>query len=97
MGVSHCRRLVEEGKNIAMTVGGFESATIMQYKKHRVWIKNRKAFVKYALRYGYQLQPVYVFGESSTYWASPYFLQLRLFLNTFAIPGVAFSLMESYD
>lgn len=90
MGISNFRRLISQGANIAMTVGGFESATITEYGKHRVWIKNRKAFVKHALRHGYQLHPVYVFGESSTYWTFPYFLKFRLFLNSFNIPGVAF-------
>lgn len=47
--------------------GGFEESTILSNKEYRVWIKNRKGFIKYALQYGYCIHPVFVFNESIIY------------------------------
>ncbi|KAJ8600759.1 hypothetical protein CTAYLR_006095 [Chrysophaeum taylorii] len=78
------------GRNIAIIPGGFEEATICVRGEERVFLRHRKGFVKYALRYGYSLVPVYTFGESETYWTFPYVLKFRLMLNRYKIPGCAF-------
>jgi len=35
--------------------------------KERVYIKKRKGFIKYALEFGYQIHPVYIFNENKLY------------------------------
>ena len=40
---------MKKRKNITILPGGFEEATLTSHKEYRVFIKNRKGFVKYAL------------------------------------------------
>ncbi|RHY99950.1 hypothetical protein DYB35_008959 [Aphanomyces astaci] len=82
--------LAKEGTNIGLLPGGFEEASLFTYKKHRVFLKNRKGFIKLGLQYGYKVHPVYTFGEEDTFWTLPYFASLRLFLNQYKIPTVVF-------
>ena len=91
-GANHAamKRHMAKGTNCALLPGGFEEATIMRYQRERVYLRHRKGFVKFCLRYGYKLQPVYTFGEADTYWNFPYLLKLRLALNRLKIPGVFF-------
>ena len=55
-----------------------------------VVVKNKKGFIKYALRYGYRVHPVYTFGECDTYWTFNKFRRLRTELNKHKIPTVFF-------
>ncbi|OQS02314.1 diacylglycerol O-acyltransferase [Thraustotheca clavata] len=89
-GRTNFENLAKNGENIALLPGGFEEATIYTYKHHRVYIKNRKGFIKLALKYGYKVHPVYSFGEEETFRSFPYFLKQRVWLNRFKIPGVIF-------
>lgn len=82
--VQHMKR----GDNIAFLPGGFEEATIFRYREHILYLAQRKGFIKYALQYGYQVHPVYTFGEENTYHTFPYLESFRLYLNTFKVPGV---------
>lgn len=50
-----------------MLPGGFEEATISTSKENRVFVKERKGFIKYAIRYGYKVFPVFTFGENKMY------------------------------
>lgn len=83
---------MSSGTNVALIPGGFEEATIYKRGCHRIFIKERKGFVKYALQYGYKIMPAYVFGEENTYWQmdmgpSPSF---ALWLNKYKIPTTFF-------
>ncbi|KAJ8612701.1 hypothetical protein CTAYLR_008955 [Chrysophaeum taylorii] len=78
------------GGNVGIIPGGFEEATICARGEDRVYLRGRKGFVKFALRYGYSLCPVFTFGESECYWTFPYGVNWRLWLNRFKIPGCAF-------
>uniref|UniRef100_A0A0G4GH31 Acyltransferase n=1 Tax=Chromera velia CCMP2878 TaxID=1169474 RepID=A0A0G4GH31_9ALVE len=80
--------LMRKGENIAICIGGFEEATITCLNTHRIFIQNRKGFIKYALQYGYSLQQAYVFGENDCYFNAQGFWPLRLKLNSFGIPAV---------
>ena len=82
--------LMEQRKDIALLPGGFEEATIYRYGVHRIYLKKRTGFIKYALKYGYTLIPVYTFGEELNYYNLPGFYKFRLWLNKFHIPGVVF-------
>mmetsp|Transcript_65894 Transcript_65894/g.157533 ORF Transcript_65894/g.157533 Transcript_65894/m.157533 type:complete len:397 (+) Transcript_65894:90-1280(+) len=85
--------LMKRGESVSAMVGGFQEATLYRRGRDRVVIKNRKGFVKYCLRYGYRLHPVYTFGESDTYSSLvlPKFLEnICLMLNDYCIPTVMF-------
>jgi len=71
-----------------MIPGGFSEATISSLNVDRVFLRERKGFVKYALKYGYSLTPCYIFHESGLYWNLQGIWGPRLWLNRFGIPGV---------
>ena len=54
------------GESVALTVGGFQEATLMVHGKDRGAIRAPMGFLKYCLQYGYRVHPVYTFGESWT-------------------------------
>jgi hypothetical protein len=56
VGKANFERLASQGHNIALLPGGFEEATIYAYGQHRVYIKDRKGFIKMALKYGYTVR-----------------------------------------
>ena len=59
---------MKKGMNFSILPGGFEEATLTDYDSSNVFIKKRKGFIKYALRYGYTLHPAYVFGENKVFY-----------------------------
>mmetsp|Transcript_26345 Transcript_26345/g.39158 ORF Transcript_26345/g.39158 Transcript_26345/m.39158 type:complete len:144 (+) Transcript_26345:2-433(+) len=71
-----------------MVPGGFHQATISCAGEERVFLKNRKGFVKYALRYGYDLVPVYTFGEGDLMANAQGGWGWRFALNNIGIPAV---------
>ena len=79
---------MKRGESFGLIPGGFHEATISHPGISRVFLKNRKGFVKYALQYGFTLTPVYTFGESSTYWNAPGFWGLRWWLNDRKLPSI---------
>lgn len=82
--------LMQKGESMAMIPGAYQEATAFSYGRERVALSRRKGFVKYCLKYGYRLHPVYTFGESETYYTMGGFEQLRFWLNRKGIPTVAF-------
>jgi 1-acyl-sn-glycerol-3-phosphate acyltransferase len=82
------KQLMREQKPLALIPGGFEEATIHSSRSHRVYLKNRKGFVKYALQAGYHLVPCYCFGESETFSNIQGAWSLRLWLNKQGMVGV---------
>ena len=42
-------KLMKKRQNILLVPGGFEEATITSDKEYRLFIKNRKGFIKYAI------------------------------------------------
>lgn len=81
-------RLMSKERNVALIPGGFEEATVYAHGKHRIFLKNRKGFIKMALVHGYTIHPVYCFGEEFCYWSFTPFLKLRMALNRYKIPGI---------
>lgn len=79
---------MKKGSDIAILPGGFEEATLYRYNRHRIYIKKRTGFIKYALQYGYYIIPTYTFGEELNYYNFTKFYSLRLFLNRYQIPGM---------
>ena len=89
-GRKEFRKLLDTGQACALIPGGFSEATITCVGKERIFVKDRKGFIKYALRAGYSLTPVYVFGESDLYHNPQGLWTFRLYLNTlyFQLPAV---------
>lgn len=56
--------MCEKGENFGLIPGGFEEATLNTTKENRLYLKKRKGFMKYALKYGYKIYPSFVFGEN---------------------------------
>jgi len=40
---------MKTGKNIVFLPGGFEEASVSSNKEYRLWINDRKGFIKYAM------------------------------------------------
>jgi hypothetical protein len=83
-------RLMKEGKNMSFLPGGFEEATLTTNDRERVYIKNRKGFIKFALKYGYSIYPCYTFGENNLFVTFTPFERFRLMLNKIKMPGTIF-------
>ncbi|KAL4472268.1 hypothetical protein ABPG72_011629 [Tetrahymena utriculariae] len=81
---------MKKGQNIGLLPGGFEEATLTSTQENRVYIKNRKGFIKYALQYGYTVYPSYGFGENKCYYTIEKFLSFRLLLNKLKLVGAYF-------
>jgi hypothetical protein len=81
---------MSKGINVGLIPGGFEEASIYQRLRHRVFLRGRKGFIKYALQYGYRIQPAYVFGEELTYWQYNFPQSIALWLNRYKIPATLF-------
>eukprot|EP01084_Bolivina_argentea_P161674 281435_1 len=80
--------IMKAKKNCAIIPGGFHDASLHSHKIDRIYLKKRKGFIKYAIKYGYSLTPVFGFGEKDTFYNIPGFLKLRLWLNNYGIPGI---------
>lgn len=87
---ANLKSLMSKGKNISILPGGFEEATLTTPKENRIFIKSRKGFIKYALRYGYNVHPVYIFGENKVFHTLERFESFRLLLNKLKLVGVIF-------
>ena len=84
------QQYLQEGRNLAFVPGGYEEATLTSRHHERVYIRHRKGFIKYALKYGYTVFPVYTFNETRLYYTLDSCLNFRLWLNKFKMIGIAF-------
>lgn len=87
---NNMKRLMKEGKTIGMLPGGYEEATLTTPKELRVFIKNRKGFIKYSLKYGYTIRPVLYLNEHQVLQTYDGLKGVRLFLNRFKLPATIF-------
>ena len=81
-------KYMKRKENLALPPGGFEEATLTSVHHDRVYIKKRVGFVKLALQHGYDIVPVYCFGENATYFNVQGAWKLRLKINSFGIPAI---------
>ena len=56
----------------------------------RFFIKDRKGFIKYALKYGYTIHPVLTYNEHTAFKTLDILLKLRMFLTKIKIPAIFF-------
>ena len=54
----------------------------------RIFIKQRKGFIKYALEFNYTIYPTLFLHEHKLFWTLPYFIKFRLWLNKLKLPTV---------
>jgi len=73
---------------LLLVPGGFHEATLVCPVHERVFLRNRRGFVKYALRYGYDLVPCYTIGESDLMANPQGGWGWRFFLNSLSLPAV---------
>ena len=86
----HFQDFMNKGKNILFVPGGFECATLTNHRKDRVFIKNRKGFIKYSLRYGYKIYPCYNFNENKLFYTFNGLESVMFYLNKIKMPGCFF-------
>ena len=84
------KRLMSSNKNIGLLPGGFQEATLTTAKQLRIFIQNRKGFIKYALKFNYSLYPTLVLNEHQVFWTFDYWLNFRMLINKIKMPGVFF-------
>lgn len=75
-------------KSFGIIPGGFHESTISMQGEDRVYLKKRQGFIKYALQYGYEVVPVYTFGESDAYWGPSAGISWRHKLNDWSLPAI---------
>ena len=79
---------MRNGEHLALPPGGFEEATLTCLTQDRAYIRKRAGFVKLCLQHGYQIVPVYCFGEKNTYWNVQGGWKLRFALNGWGLPAI---------
>jgi hypothetical protein len=77
-------------KSLILVIGGYEEAVMTRRGFERLFLKERLGFVKYAIRYGYSLTPVYAFGENDMYHCTSVGEGIRDWLARWKIPVVLF-------
>lgn len=89
VGRSDLTKLMKSGDSpMMMAPGGFHEATITCPGHERVFLKDRRGFVKYALRFGYDLVPCYTFGETDLMANPQGGWWWRFWLNSWGLPAV---------
>eukprot|EP01063_Lacrimia_lanifica_P008028 TRINITY_DN1516_c0_g1_i1.p1 TRINITY_DN1516_c0_g1~~TRINITY_DN1516_c0_g1_i1.p1 ORF type:complete len:361 (+),score=120.89 TRINITY_DN1516_c0_g1_i1:46-1128(+) len=73
-------KLFSQRSDFGILPGGMEEVYLAQYGKERVYIAQRKGFIKYALQHGYLIVIGYTFGESDLYRTSHFAAPLRQWL-----------------
>lgn len=73
-------KALDKGYSLIVLPGGEAEQIRTIYEKERVYLKNRKGFLKLAMRKSVPVVPVYVFGASDYYETSSAWLGLRLWL-----------------
>ena len=54
-------------ENIALLPGGFEEVLLMEPNRDVIFVRKRFGFLKLAVKYNYDVVPVFLFGESNLY------------------------------
>lgn len=70
-------RVLEQGRSLAIVVGGEQEQILARAGEHLVFAKSRKGHIKLALRFGVPLVPCYCFGETDLYDQSRFAFGIR--------------------
>jgi hypothetical protein len=74
---------MKKGRSILVFVGGEKEQLLSMNGEHKVYLNNRKGFVRLALQYGAHLVPMYCFGENECYTTSLFMIGM---LKCFEMP-----------
>lgn len=77
-------------KSLVLVVGGYEEAVMTKHGFERLYLRERLGFVKYAIKYGYSLTPVYAFGENDLYHCASVGENIRNTLAKWKVPVMLF-------
>lgn len=72
---------LKKNRSILIYIGGEKEQLMTETNKQKIYLLNRKGFIKLALQYGAQLVPMYAFGENELYTSSNLFLGWRKYLQ----------------
>jgi len=87
---SEITKAMKEGRTLIIVPGGFNEITLAKRGMQRVYLKKRSGFMKLAMEHGYSVVPVYGKGEQDTYHTLSGMEQLRMIINAFMLPVLAF-------
>jgi 2-acylglycerol O-acyltransferase 2 len=59
--------VMKVGRPVAIVVGGFDEMLNTKPDRDTIYLRNRKGFIKLAIKHGYSVTPVYCFGECQLY------------------------------
>lgn len=76
-GKETAKNVLNSGKHLYILPGGEAEQLLTKYKKHRIFVNNRKGFIKLAIEHGCALIPVYAFGETDMYHTTAFALGVR--------------------
>ena len=82
--------IMKKGCNIAICPGGFEEASLHIHTENRLYIQNKKGFIKMCMVHGYKPVIVFGFGENNTYYNLQGMRKLRLWFAKKGIPTTIF-------
>jgi len=74
-------KMLSKGYSIVVLPGGEAEQIRTVYREERVFVKNRKGFVKLAMRTNVPIVPVYVFGASDYYYTNQAYFGPRVWLQ----------------
>jgi len=72
---------LSKGNSLFIYIGGEKEQLMSETGKHKIFVKNRKGFIKLALKYGAHVVPMYAFGENDVYTTSNILLGFRMWLQ----------------
>ena len=70
-------RLVDKKYSLFVLPGGMDEQIMTEHQKEKIFLKNRKGFIRLALQKGVHVVPVYVFGTSDHYTTSSAWFGVR--------------------
>ncbi|GAB5358473.1 hypothetical protein AAMO2058_000460800 [Amorphochlora amoebiformis] len=73
---------LKKGYSLTIIPGGVVGQSLTRYGEAGAYLRNRKGFVKLAIKHGIPLIPVYIFGETLVYKDIPFFRPVAKFLAT---------------
>eukprot|EP00388_Colpodella_angusta_P012711 GDKJ01032160.1.p1 GENE.GDKJ01032160.1~~GDKJ01032160.1.p1 ORF type:complete len:479 (-),score=89.60 GDKJ01032160.1:57-1493(-) len=85
------QKVMRNKENLAIVPGGFQEASLTQRGTDRLYFHKRSGYLYYAIKYGYDIVPVYMFGENDLFHTIGGGYNLRFWLNHLHIPTVLFA------
>lgn len=67
--------------SLLIFIGGEKEQLMTKPNEHKIYLKNRKGFIKLAIEYGANLIPMYSYGENELYLTSDFLLDFRKYLQ----------------